>query len=225
MNGNDKECSCETCRQREKLELEFPDKEIGLQYAYWKLREDINLVVSAEELPYIQEELKDKPLQILNEEKVQYFLAYGVFKSQTEFYQDFFDLKLSKMGTYFYFNSEQEQCLEVKIIDYTVLAKQENGAKVCLLLKANDFLPFPKNQEELSVTLSMTIAELGNTIKDLVFSRIEFGFFRLDSGKIIDKEKIGRWKKQISSKKCFEVPFKRFLVIEPEEIDMEEQND
>ncbi|QLF91662.1 hypothetical protein [Lactococcus lactis] len=218
MKGNDKECSCETCRQREKLEIEFPEKEIGLQYAVWDL-EKFRLIVSAEELPYLQEELKDKSLERLNEENVQYILANGVFKSQTEFHEDFFDLKLSKMGTYFYFDSEKEQCFEVKIIDYSLLAEQEDEAKVCLLLKANDFLPFPKNQGELSVTLSMTMSELGNTIKDLVFSRIEFGFFRLDSGKIIDKEKIGRWKKQISSKKCFEVPFKRFLVIEPEETD------
>lgn len=92
-------------------------------------------------------------------------------------------------------NCSCETCRQrekLEIIDYSVLAKQENEAKVCLLLKANDFLPFPKNQEELSVTISMTMAELGNTIKNLVFSRIEFGFFRLDSGKIIDKEKIGR---------------------------------
>ena len=107
MKGNDKECSCETCRQREKLELEFPDKEIGLQYAVWDL-EKFRLIVSAEELPYLQEELKDKPLERLNEENVQYILAYGVFKSQTEFHEDFFDLKLSKMGTYFYFDREKE---------------------------------------------------------------------------------------------------------------------
>lgn len=215
---SDENCNCETCRQREKLELEFPEKEIGLQYAYWRIREDVNLVVSAEELPYVQEEIKDKPLKRLNEENDKYILAYGVFKSQTEFHEDFFDLKLSKMETYFYFDREKEQSFEVKIIDYSLLAKQEDEAKVCLLLKTNELLPFPKSQEELSVTISMTMSELGDTIKDLVFSRIEFGFFRLDSGKIIDKEKIGRWKKQISSKKCFEVPFKRFLIVEPEEI-------
>lgn len=69
-------------------------------------------------------------------------------------------------------NCSCETCRQrekLEIIDYSVLAKQENEAKVCLLLKANDFLPFPKNQEELSVTISMTMAELGNTIKNLVF--------------------------------------------------------
>ncbi|WP_347450504.1 MULTISPECIES: hypothetical protein [Lactococcus] len=59
---------------------QFPDKEIGLQYAVWDLKK-FRLIVSAEELPYLQEELKDKPLERLNEENVQYILAYGVFKS------------------------------------------------------------------------------------------------------------------------------------------------
>ncbi|MGV8957112.1 hypothetical protein [Lactococcus lactis] len=206
-------CTCETCRQREKLELEFPEKEIGLQYAVWDL-EKFRLIVSAEEVPYIQEELKDQPLQCLHEENVKYILAYGVFKSQTKVHEDFLDLHLSKMGTYFYFDSEKEQSFEVKIVDYSILAKQKDEAKVCLLLKVNDFLPFPRSQEELSVTLSLMIPEFGNTLKDLVFSRLEYGFFRLDSGKIIDKEKIGHWKKQISSKKCFEISYKRFLLIE-----------
>ncbi|MEY8514887.1 hypothetical protein [Lactococcus taiwanensis] len=209
----EEKCSCDTCKQRQLLEERYPNKEIGLQYATWDL-EKFRLIVSAEELPYLYEELKDHPLQHLNDENVNYILAYGVFKSQTNFHQDFFDLHLSTKGTYFYFNSEKEQCFEVKIIDYSILAKQKDEAKVCLLLKTNHLLPFPKNQEELSITLSMMMPELGENIKDLVFSRIEYGFFRLDSGKLIAKEKIGHWKKQISSKQCFKVPFKRFLIID-----------
>lgn len=213
MDHQEIECTCETCKERIRLEEAHPEKEIGLQYAIWDLKK-FRLLVSAEELPYLQEELKDKPLQRLNEENAQYILAYGVFKSQTEFHQDFFDLQVSKMGTYFYFNSPKEQCFEVKIVDYTILSKQKDEAKVCLLIKTNDPLPFPQSQEELSVTLSMTMSELGNSIKNLVFSRIEYGIFRLDHGKIIDQNKIGHWKKQISSKKCFEIPYKRFLLID-----------
>lgn len=196
-----------------RLEAAYPEKELGLQYAIWDL-EKFRLLISVEELPYLQEESKDKPLQRLSKENEKYILAYGVFRSQKEFHQDFFDLHISKSGTYFYFNSEEEQCIEVKIIDYFILSKQKDEAKVCLLLKANDRLPFPRNQEELSVTLSRTMSELGDNISNLVLSRIEYGIFRLDHGKIIDQNKLGHWKKQISSKKCFEIPYKRFLLID-----------
>lgn len=81
----------------------------------------------------------------------------------------------------------------------------------------NDDLSFPESQGELSITLSRTMTELGDTMRNLVFSRIEHGIFRLDCGKKIDEKKIGRWKKQISSKKCFDIPYKRFLIFNDEE--------
>ena len=209
------QCTCDTCKERTELEQMNPDKVIGLQYAYWDF-EKFQLLVSAEELPYIQEDAKDKPLVQLNNESNNYFIVYGVFKSQTNFNENFFDLYLSKQGTYFYFDSDKEQSFEVKVIDFTVLSKQKDEAKVCLLLKVNDDLSFPKSQGELSITLSRTMTELGDTMRNLVFSRIEQGIFRLDCGKKIDEKKIGRWKKQISSKKCFDISYKRFLIIEKE---------
>lgn len=101
MNHRPEQCTCDTCKKRTELEQMNPDKVIGLQYAYWDF-EKFRLLVSAEELPYIQEDAKDKPLVQLNNESNNYFIAYGVFKSQTNFNENFFDLYLSKQGTYFY---------------------------------------------------------------------------------------------------------------------------
>lgn len=213
MEKND--CSCETCRKRNELEKKSPGKVFGLQYAYLKLNEDVSLLVSAEECAYL-DETEDMPIlkPISDKNNCIYTIAYGIFKSQTDWHSDLYDLALAKNSSYYFYDLENNQLREVKIKDYIIVSKNKDQAKVILLLKSDVTVKFPADNTELAITLSKTMPELGNTLRELMYSRIEYGVFRLDKGNTIQEEYLDNWKKYIYSTFMFGLDYDRFLLVD-----------
>lgn len=213
MEKND--CSCETCRKRNELEKKSPGKAFGLQYAYLKLNEDVSLLVSAEECAYL-DETEDMPIlkPISDKNICIYTIAYGIFKSQTDWHSDLYDLALAKNSSYYFYDLENNQLREVKIKDYIIVSKNKDQAKVILLLESEVTIKFPADNTELAITLSKTMPELGNTLRELMYSRIEYGVFRLDKGNTIQEEYLDNWKKYIYSTFMFGLDYDRFLLVD-----------
>lgn len=210
-------CECESCRDRERLQNQNPDKEIGVQYALWAFSEGHTILISAEEINYLDEDGDQAFLKVNNDESSIYTIAYGVFKSQTNWHDNFYDLTLSKGATYFYLDTQLSELREAVIEDFVVISKNENQAKVCLMLKTIKELHFPKNNSELSITLTKLMPELGNQLKNLIFSRIEYGTFRLDQGRIIENDHNSNWQKFIDESLLFKLEYNRLLVLPKEE--------
>ncbi|WP_242690853.1 hypothetical protein [Enterococcus hirae] len=208
---NKKLCSCEICRQKKHLEKIFPDKIIGMQYAYWKLMEGVNLLVSAEELEFLGGD--NRRIRLINEQSEKILtIAYGIFDSQCGWYDCLYELEMNKGTTYYYFDLKRMVLNSVCFKDYFVLEQEGNQAKVAVLISSSEHLPFPKNQSELSLTFTKLITGLGNHLDELIFSRIEYGVFRLDCGEIIRTEH--GWKKQIKREKQFSIYYRRFLFVD-----------
>nr|WP_176455292.1 hypothetical protein [Carnobacterium maltaromaticum]CRI06691.1 protein of unknown function [Carnobacterium maltaromaticum] len=215
MNLAKNDCSCETCKKRNELEKSSPGKAFGLQYAYLKLNEDVSLLVSAEECAYL-DETEDMPIlkPISDKNVCIYTIAYGIFKSQTDWHSDLYDLALAKNSSYYFYDLENNQLREVKIKDYIIVSKNKDQAKVILLLKSDVTVKFPADNTELAITLSKLMPELGNSLRDLMYSRIEYGVFRLDKGNTIQEEYLDNWKKFIYSTFMFGLDYDRFLLVD-----------
>lgn len=217
MNEKDNECHCEYCRQLEQKQKENPNVEYGMQYARWKLQENCYLLVSAEEIEYLNKEIEDdKPILFQPTKGTNIILAYGIFTSQTNWYEDFYDLELTQNSRYFYLDSNKNRVVETKIIDYKLYGKKNNEAKVAVLLESNELPGFPRDTTELAITLSKFMPELGDRLRDWIFSRVQYGLFRLDKGKVIPKKSISTWKENIDEQELFTIDYRRLLLIEEE---------
>lgn len=213
MKAND--CKCKTCQKREALKKNNPEKEIGMQYAFMKLSDELSLLISSDELEYIYKE-SPAPTLAINRDNFdkKYTISYGVFFSQKDWHEDFYDLGLSKGSEYFYLDSTNNQLKSVMIEDFLLVSKNEDRAKVILLLSSEDHLNFPKNNSELAITLTKVITELGTELTDLIFSRVEHGIFRLDKGIKISNTETLHWKNEIDHSLLFDIEYDRLLLID-----------
>lgn len=209
------DCKCKICQKREALKKNNPEKEIGMQYAFMKLSDEVSLLISSDELEYIYKE-SPAPTLALNRDTFEkkYTIAYGVFFSQKNWHEDFYDLGLSKGSEYFYLDSVNNKLKSVRIEDFLLVSKNESRAKVILLLSSEDCLIFPKSNSELAITLTKVMTELGTELTDLIFSRVEYGIFRLDKGFKISNTKIVEWKNKIDHSLLFDIDYDRFLLID-----------
>lgn len=215
---HEEQCVCETCRNRKRIEQLNSGKEIGMQYALWAFAEGHTLLVSAEEIEFLEEEDNQVVLETNGKDEMSiYTIAYGVFRSQTNWHDNFYDLTLAKGASYFYLDREFNQLREAAITDFIVISRDKNFAKVCLLLKTNKRLQFPKNSDELSITLTKLMPELGNQLSNLIFSRIEYGTFRLDQGMVIENENRAAWRKFVDESYFFEIEYDRLLIFSKED--------
>ncbi|WP_237558644.1 hypothetical protein [Enterococcus hirae] len=207
----EKSCSCEICRQKKCLEKIYPDKILGMQYAYWEMIEGVNLLISAEELEFLEGEGTRINLTSEQSEKI-LTIAYGIFDSQCGWYDCFYELEMNKGTAYYYFDLKRMILIPVCFKDYFVLEQEGNQAKVAVLISSSESLPFPKNQSELSLTFTKLITGLGKHLDELIFSRLEYGIFRLDYGELIRTKH--DWKKQIKREKIFSIYYRRFLFVD-----------
>ncbi len=210
-NLKEKSCSCEICRQKEYLEKMYPDKIIGMQYAYWEMMEGVNLLISAEELEFLEEKSTRISLTSEQSEKI-LTIAYGVFDSPCGWYDCLYELEMNKGTAYYYFDLKRMTLISVCFKDYFVLEQEGNQVKVAVLISSSESLPFPKNQSERSLTFTKLITSLGKHLDELIFSRLEYGIFRLDYGELIGTKQ--DWKKQIKREKLFSIYYRRFLFVD-----------
>ncbi|MCJ0601982.1 hypothetical protein MMJ02_09070, partial [Enterococcus cecorum] len=83
-------CQCPTCKRRALIQQQNPDKEIGIQYAYYQLDERVGFYVSADEIEALEEannlDFNQPKLVEQNIVNPVYTIAYGVFQSNTYMY-------------------------------------------------------------------------------------------------------------------------------------------
>ena len=207
-------CECPTCTQRVLLQEKYPEKEIGIQYAAMKLQEDIFLLMSAEELEYFDEVSQEPCLKISTQKSKRYTLAYGVFRTQKNWNSDFEDLKSSKGIEYFSFDYKTKEMQLIKVVDYVVSQQENEEVKVAVLLESDKELLFPESDSELATTLTKYMSSLGTKLTDLIFSRIEYGIFRLDKGQVISEKQKENWKQLVNIEILSNIEYKRFLLID-----------
>ena len=85
--------------------------------------------------------------------------------------------------------------------------------KVAVLLESNVSLSFPTKEDQLALTVSKYMPDLGENLGDLIFSRVEYGFFRLDSGKEIIPLQVPMWQMLVDKKRIEQVEYERLLFI------------
>lgn len=207
-------CECPTCKQRVLLEEKYPEKEIGIQYAAMKLQEDLFLLMSAEELEYLGEGAQEPCLKLSTQKSKRYTLAYGIFRTQKNWNSDFEDLKLSKGAEYFSFDYKTKEMQLVKVVDYVVSQQENEEVKVAVLLESDKEFSFPASDSELATTLTKYMPGLGTKLTDLIFSRIEYGIFRLDKGQVISEKQKESWKQFVNLGILSNIEYKRFLLID-----------
>lgn len=211
-------CQCPTCKQRALIQQQNPDKEIGIQYAYYQLDERVGFYVSADEIEALEEANNlDFNQPRLVEQKIAnpvYTIAYGVFQSNTYMYSNGYDLPLMKKGECFCYSYRQkDKVYLVKLKDYQVVDKHNRLYKVAVLLESNVSLSFPTKEDQLALTVSKYMPDLGENLGDLIFSRVEYGFFRLDAGKEIIPLQVPMWQKLVDKKRIEQVEYERLLFI------------
>lgn len=211
-------CQCPTCKQRALIQQQNPDKEIGIQYAYYQLDERVGFYVSADEIEALEEANNlDFNQPKLIEQKIAnpvYTIAYGVFQSNIYMYSNGYDLPLMKNGECFCYSYRQkDKVYLVKLKDYQVIDKHNRLYKVAVLLESNVSLSFPTKEDQLALTVSKYMPDLGENLGDLIFSRVEYGFFRLDSGKEIIPLQVPMWQKLVDKKRIEQVEYERLLFI------------
>lgn len=202
---------CNCCQS-----VENSDK-YGLQYAYCPLTEEQGIIISIEEVAYLDNEKESPEYVTLNKDKETYItIAYGIFRSQSQMYEDLYDLSLSKNSLHYYLDEKANKLIEVEVVDYAVFGKKNSEAKVVILVKSNEPITFPRDQTEYAVTLSRMVPILEKAVDSLLLSRIEYGIFRLDKGYQIDREDIENWQNDIDTRKIFPVKYERLLLITSE---------
>ncbi len=215
MNGTEQiTCECSTCKQKALLEEKYPEKEVGMQYAAMKLQENLFLLVSAEEIEYFDKDSQSPCLKPRTQKSKIYTLAYGIFRTQKDWNNDFEDLKLSKGTEYFSFDYKTKEMQLVKIVDYIASQQENEEVKVAVLLESDKGLSFPESVSELSTTLTQYMPRLGNKLTDLIFSRIEYGIFRLDKGQEISEKEKENWKQLVNIGELSNIEYKRFLLMD-----------
>lgn len=207
-------CECSICKQKVLLERKYPEKEIGIQYAAMKLQADLFLLMSAEELEYFYEGVRGPYLKLCTQKSKRYTLAYGVFRTQKNWNSDFEDLKSSKGTKYFSFDYKTKEMQLVKVVDYVISQQENEEVKVAVLIESDKELSFPESDSELAITLTKYMPDLGTKLTDLIFSRIEYGIFRLDKGQVISEKQMENWKQLVNIGILSSIEFKRFLLID-----------
>lgn len=207
-------CECPTCKQRALLEEKYLGQEIGIQYATLKLEEDVFLLVSAEELEYFDKGDQEPHLEPSTQKNKIHTLAYGMFRTQKNWNSDFEDLKLSKGTEYFSFDYKTKEIQLVKVVDYVIFQQENEEVKVAVLLESDKELSFPASDSELATTLTKYMPDLGTKLTDLIFSRIEYGIFRLDKGQVISEKQKESWKQFVNLGILSNIEYKRFLLID-----------
>ncbi|WP_321386428.1 hypothetical protein [uncultured Enterococcus sp.] len=215
---------CETCRTRTLLEKQYPDKIIGMQYAALALGSedppaaDQMLLVSAEEIGYLWEELGSDPQMNAFDSKGKSVLtvAYGIYLGKKDAEREIKEIVQARGCSYMYFEREKEQLQEVRLLDLCMHAMEKNKVKVVALIESNEPIRFPSDQGELAVTFSKYLPELGATLTELIFSRKEYGVFRLDIGHSIPHESSRHWYGTVDQSMLNETVYDRFLLIDEE---------
>lgn len=179
-----------------------------------KLQEDLFLLMSAEELEYLDEGAREPCLKLSTQKSKRYTLAYGIFRTQKNWNSDFEDLKLSKGAEYFSFDYKTKEMQLVKVVDYVISPQENEEVKVAVLLESDKELSFPESDSELAITLTKYMPDLGTKLTDLICSRIEYGIFRLDKGQVISEKQMQNWKQLVNIGILSSIEFKRFLLID-----------
>lgn len=216
---DEKHClQCQISKTFARIQERYPTKTIGMQYAYMDLGDSIGFIVSAEEVEYLNsaEELQPTFSSDLPSPNGYLTLAYGVFRSQTDWHEDCYDLLLAKGATYFYLDQKHHSLEPVIIEDYEVLDRQGAKVKVAVLVRSSHKLAFPRSQAEAGLTLTRYMPALGQNLGAALFSRIEYGFFRLDKGKRVFLNADEDWRKRIRKLEKNQLDYDRFLIMDHE---------
>lgn len=100
-------------------------EEYGMQYAYCPLTEEQGIIISIEEVDYLDNEKESPEYVVFNEDKETFTtIAYGIFRSQSQMYEDLYDLRLSKNSLHYYLDEKANKLIEVEVVDYVVFGKK-----------------------------------------------------------------------------------------------------